>query len=61
VGSNPYEVTEFFNRPNLSSRTMTLGSTQSLTEMSTRNFPGEVKGLPGRKADDLTAICKPVV
>jgi hypothetical protein len=30
----------FFNLPNLSSRTMDLGSTQPLTEMSSRNLPG---------------------
>jgi hypothetical protein len=30
----------FFNWPNPSSRTMTLGLTQPLTEMSTRNLPG---------------------
>jgi hypothetical protein len=30
----------FFNWPNPSSRTMTLGSTQPLTEMSTRKIPG---------------------
>jgi hypothetical protein len=30
----------FFNVPNPSSRTMALGSTQPLTEMSTRNFLG---------------------
>jgi hypothetical protein len=29
----------FFNLPNPSSRTMALGSTQPLTEMSTRNLP----------------------
>jgi hypothetical protein len=28
-------------RSNLSSRTMVLGSTQPLTEMSTRNLPGQ--------------------
>jgi hypothetical protein len=33
----------FFNLPNPSSRTMVLGSTQPLTEMSTRNLPGGVK------------------
>jgi hypothetical protein len=33
-----------------------LGSTQPLTEMSTRNVPGG-KGRPVRKADSLTAIC----
>jgi hypothetical protein len=35
----PDEV-NFFNLPNPSSRTMALGSTQPLTEMSTRNLPG---------------------
>jgi hypothetical protein len=44
VGLIP-DVTEVINRPNLSSRTMTLGSTQPLTEMSTRNLPGG-KGQP---------------
>jgi hypothetical protein len=34
---------------------MTLGSTQPLTEMSTRNLPGG-KGRPALKADKLTAI-----
>jgi hypothetical protein len=33
----------FFNLPNPSSRTMALGSTQALTETSTRNLPWEVK------------------
>jgi hypothetical protein len=36
---------------------MALGSTQPLTEMSTRNLPGG-KGRPARKADILTAICE---
>jgi hypothetical protein len=37
---------------------MALGSTQPLTEISTRNLPGG-KGRPARKAD-LTAICEPI-
>jgi hypothetical protein len=49
----------FFNLPNLSSRTMTLGSTQPLTEMSTKNFPGS-NWRATRKADNLTAICEPI-
>jgi hypothetical protein len=40
AGSSPDEV-DCFNWPNPSSRTMTLGLTQPLTEMSTRNIPGE--------------------
>jgi hypothetical protein len=39
---------------------MALGSTQSLTEMSTRNLPVD-KGRPVRKADNLTAIFQPIV
>jgi hypothetical protein len=40
VGSIPDEVIGFFSWPNLSSRTMDLGSTQPVTEMSTRNLHG---------------------
>jgi hypothetical protein len=54
------EVIGFFNWPNPSSRTMGLGLTQPLTEMSTRNFPGG-KGRAARKADNLIAICEPIV
>jgi hypothetical protein len=39
---------------------MALESTQPLIEMSTRNPPGS-KGLPARKADNLTAICEPII
>jgi hypothetical protein len=39
---------------------MAVGSTQHLTEMSTRNLAGD-KGRPPRKADDLTAIFEPIV
>jgi hypothetical protein len=48
------------NSRNPTNRTMALGSTQSLTEMSTRNLPAG-KGRPARKADNLTAICEPIV
>jgi hypothetical protein len=47
-------------RPNPSSRTMALGSTQPLTEMSTRNVAGG-KGRPAPEADNLTAICELIV
>jgi hypothetical protein len=40
---------------------MALGSTQPLTEMCTRNIPGGGEGRPARKADNLTAICEPIV
>jgi hypothetical protein len=53
AGSIPDEVTGFFNRPNHSSRTMALGLTQPLTEMSTRDLPWS-KGRPAHKADNLT-------
>jgi hypothetical protein len=39
---------------------MALRSTHPLTEMSTRNLPGD-KWRPSRKADNLTAICEPTV
>jgi hypothetical protein len=55
AGLIPNEVIEFFNLHNPSSPTMVLGSTQLLIELSTRNLPGG-KGLPVRKADNLTAI-----
>jgi hypothetical protein len=42
-----------------SSRNIALGSTQSLTEMSTRKLPGG-KGRSVRRAD-LTAICEPII
>jgi hypothetical protein len=50
----------FFSLPNPSSRTMALGSTRPLTEMSTRNLPGG-KERPAHKADKLTVICEPIV
>jgi hypothetical protein len=39
---------------------MALGLTQHLTEMSTRSLPGH-KARQVHKADDLTAICEPIV
>jgi hypothetical protein len=39
---------------------MALGSTQLLTEMSTRNLPGG-KGRPARKADNLIVVCEWIV
>jgi hypothetical protein len=42
------------------SRTMALGSNQPLIEMNTKNLP-EANGRPACKADNLTAICGPIV
>jgi hypothetical protein len=39
---------------------MVLGSIQPLTEMSSKNLH-RGKGRPARKADNLTAICEPIV
>jgi hypothetical protein len=39
---------------------MALGSTQPVTELSTRNVPGG-KERPALEADNLTAICDPIV
>jgi hypothetical protein len=60
LGSIPDEVIGFLNWQNSSSRTVALGSTLPLTEMSTRNLPGD-RGQPAHKADKLTAICEPTV
>jgi hypothetical protein len=54
VGSNPDDVIGF------SIRTMALGSTQSLSEMSTKNLPGG-KGQPACGADNLIAIYELIV
>jgi hypothetical protein len=63
AGRSPVRVPdemEFLNLPNPSSRTMTLGTTQPLTEMSTRNLSGGKKR-PARRADNLAAIYEPNV
>jgi hypothetical protein len=39
---------------------MIMESTQPLAEMSTRNLTRS-KGRPAREADNLTAICEPIV
>jgi hypothetical protein len=58
-GSN-LDAIGFLNWPNPSSCTMALWLSQPLAEMSTRNLPG-VKGRPARKAENITAICEPIV
>jgi hypothetical protein len=58
--SNPDGIIGYFNWPNTSSRAVALRSSQPLREMSARNLPG-VKGRPALKADNLTAICEPIV
>jgi hypothetical protein len=58
--SIPDEVTGISNWPNHSSGSMALGSTQPLTETSTSNLPQSKARLVG-KADNLTAICEPMV
>jgi hypothetical protein len=63
AGRSPVRVpdeVEFFNLPNSYNSTMALGSTQPLTELSTRNLPGGKKR-PALRADNLAAICEPNV
>jgi hypothetical protein len=55
----PDEV-DFFSLPNSSSHTVALGSTQPLTEVSTRNLLGG-KNQPACRVDNLSAICEPNV
>jgi hypothetical protein len=53
---------DLFNLPNPSSLTMTLRSTQPLTEMSAMKLPGKGgKGRPARTDENFTAICEPIV
>jgi hypothetical protein len=54
----PDEVITLFDSPTPSRRAM--GSTQSVTEMSTRNLPGR-KGRPACKTDILSAVYEPIV
>jgi hypothetical protein len=56
-GSIPDEVIGFFNWPNSYSCIMTLGSTQPLTEMSTRNLPRH-KERQARMAENLTSVSR---
>jgi hypothetical protein len=63
AGRSPVRVPDevnICNLPNTSSRTIALGSTQPLTEMTTRNLPGGRKW-PARRADNLAATCEPNV
>jgi hypothetical protein len=60
AGRSPVRVpdeVDFFNLPNTSSCTVALGSTQPLTEISTRNLSGSKKR-PAHRADNLATICE---
>jgi hypothetical protein len=52
VGSNPVELTGFFNLSNPSSHSMA----KPLIKIITRNLRGD-KVMPARKANNLTTIC----
>jgi hypothetical protein len=63
AGRSPVRIPgeeDFLNLPNPSSCTMVLASTQPLTEIRTRNFPGGRKR-PARRAVNLAAIFEPNV
>jgi hypothetical protein len=63
AGRSPLQVpdeVEFIHLPNPSNHTEVLGSTQSLTEMSTRNLPG-IKKRPAHRVDNLAAVYEPNV
>jgi hypothetical protein len=53
-GSIPFEIIVIFDCPNISDRTLALGSTQPNT--NEWQEPSWGNGLPGRKADNLIAI-----
>jgi hypothetical protein len=52
---SPDEV-DFFTLPNSSNRSMALGSTQPLREMSTRNILGMFLGVKGSRHVGLTTL-----
>jgi hypothetical protein len=56
----PMKWNFFFNLPNPSSRTMGVGSTQPLTEMSIRNLYGG-KGDPCVRLTTLDPVCEQLV
>jgi hypothetical protein len=58
--SIPDEVFGFLIDVILPATLMALRSTQPLTEMSTRNLPGD-EGQLAHEADNLTAVCEPTV
>jgi hypothetical protein len=55
----PDEVIGFFNSSNPSSRAMALGSTQPPTEQYQESSCG--KGRLASEADNLTAVCEPII
>jgi hypothetical protein len=59
-GSINNEATKFFNRPNPSSYTVALRSTQPLTEISTMDLSNG-KGYLVHKVNNITATCEPTV
>jgi hypothetical protein len=58
--SIPDDVIGFVYWPNPFNRSMALGSTERLREMSPRNLSWG-KGRPACKSDHLTAVCEPTV
>jgi hypothetical protein len=61
AGFIPDDAIGFFIWLDPSGHNVALGSTQSLTEMNTRNLPGGKVRLPVHKAGNLTAIYEPIV
>jgi hypothetical protein len=60
TGRLPVQVPDKVDFLNPSNRTMALGSTRPLTEWVPGIFLGGKKR-PARRADNLTAICEPIV
>jgi hypothetical protein len=58
MGSIPDEANGFFSSPNPSSRITALGLTQPLTEMSTRNIPGDKGWLACKATTSLPSVSR---
>jgi hypothetical protein len=61
LGSIPDEITGFFNWLNPFSRTMAQKPTQPVTNKYQESSWGVKGSRSARKADNLTAICKPII
>jgi hypothetical protein len=61
VGSIPDEVIRFFNWSKHSNHIWPCDQRSLWQKLAPGIFPGVKRGRPARKADNLTAICEPII